>query len=445
MNRYLAYLNALKGDFVKLCKIEFLQPDGSVAFVLDNNALNKRSNAFIQSGELSVNLQNGQRRSATVTLANLDGAYDYHVNKVWFGQQIRLSEGLILPDGTEFYLPQGVFCVKNPQEAVHPNGKTATYNLVDKWANLDGTLGGKLDGIYEVPVNSDIFTAISSLLAEDKGNGQPVDNAKPIFTDYYNQLTTTLPDGTEIANTLSPYTLRIDSDGSSLADVIYGLNDMLVGWVGYDPTGRFRLDASQDDILDVQKPVQWTFSPTEKQFLGATYTVKNDEMYNDIIITGEALGSSPQANARATNLDPRSDTNVNLIGRKTYRESKQGYYTNDICEAYAAFKLKRMTVLQKSVSIESTQMFHLHENNLVEIRRLDKPGYPIERHLIQGITRPLAQTGSMTINAVSVNDFPMATIVRYGFMPERLLTSRNDPVVSSADESLYVTNGSRKE
>lgn len=411
-NRYAAYLAALKGEFTKLCKLEFLQPDGSVAFVLDNNYRNKRSGAFIQTGELSVNLQNGQRRSATVTLANLDGAYDYNVNKVWFGQQVRLSEGLILPDGTEFYLPQGIFCVKNPQEALKPNGNTATYNLVDKWANIDGTLGGKLDGIYEVPVNSDIFTAISSLLAEDKGNGQPIDNLKPIFTDYYNNLTTTLPDGSEVANTVSPYTLRIDSDGSSLADVIYGLNDMLVGWVGYDATGRFRLDASQDDILDVQKPVQWSFTPAEKQFLGATYTVKNDEMYNDIIIVGEALGSNPQANARATNLDPKSDTNVNLIGRKTYRESKQGYYTNDICEAYATFKLKRMTVLQKSVSIESGQMFHLHENNLVEIRRLDKQGSPLERHLIQGFTRPLAQTGSMTINAVSVSDFPVATLTK---------------------------------
>lgn len=411
-NRYQAYLNALKGDFVKLCKLEFLQPDGSAAFVLDNNVKNRRSGAFVQEGELSVNLQNGQRRSASVTLNNLDGEYDYNVNKVWFGQQIRLSEGLILPDGSEFYLPQGIFCVKNPQEALQPNGNIATYSLVDKWANLDGTLGGRLDGIYEVPVNSDIFTAISSLLAEDKGNGQPVDNMKPIFTDYYNQLTTTLPDGTEIANTLSPYTLRVDNDSSSIADVILGLNEMFVGWVGYDQTGRFRLDASQDDILDTQKPVQWTFTPAEKQFLGATYTVKNDEVYNDVIITGEALGSSPQANARAMNYDPRSDTNVNLIGRKTYRESKQGYYTNDICEAYAVFKLKRMTVLQKSVSIESTQMFHLSENNLVEIRRPDKPGQPVERHLIQGFSRPLAQTGTMTINAVSVNDFPVATLAK---------------------------------
>ena len=408
--RWQAYLDALKGDFVKLCRLEFLQPDGSVAYVLDNNAKNKRSGAFIQSGKLTVNLQNGQRRQASVSIVNTDAEYDYAVGKVWFGQEIRLSMGLVLPDGTDFYLPQGLFLIKDPKEILEPGKREVSYPLVDKWANLDGTLYGRLDGAYEVPLNSDIFGAIDSLLQEDRGNGQPVDRMAPIYTDYYNSMTTTLPDGTTIAQTLSPYTLRVDSDTGTLAQVILGLNTMLAGWIGYDATGRLRLDPSQDDIIDTGKPIQWAFTPTEKQWLGATYTVKNSETYNDVIIRGEALGETPQANGRATNYDPRSDTNVYLIGRKSYVESKQGYYTEDICKAYAEFKLKRLAVLQKSVSIESTQMFHLNENNLVSIRRIDKPGAPVERHLIQGFSIPIAQAGNMTIDAVAVNEFPSATI-----------------------------------
>jgi hypothetical protein len=357
-------------------------------------------------------LQNGQRRQANVTLANIDGKFDYSVNKVWFGQRIRISEGLILPDGTEFYLPQGVFYPKDPQEIHQPNNRTMTYQLVDKWAMLDGTLGGTLDGIYEVPVNSPIFSAISTLLSEDMGNGQPYDNVNPVFTNYYNNLTTTLPDGTTVSNTVTPYTYRLDSETGTRADVILNLNAMLVGWVGYDQTGRFRLSPSQDDILDMTKPVQWSFSPSNSQFLGATYNIKNTEVKNDIIVIGESLGTNPQANGRATNLDPSSNTNVNLIGYKTERISKQGFYTDDICEAQAVFELKRKTVLQSAVSISSVQMFHLSENNLVEIRRTDKPGAPIERHLIQGFTRPLGETGSMTINATSVVDFPIATITK---------------------------------
>mgnify|MGYP003292585801 CR=1 FL=1 len=74
------------------------------------------------------------------------------------------------------------------------------------------------------------------------------------------------------------------------------------------------------------------------------------------------------------------------------------------------FKLKRESVLKKSVSIKCSQMFHLQENNLVTIQRTDKPGSPVERHLITGFTRPIAQTGPMVVNATSVNDYPIATI-----------------------------------
>ena len=185
---------------------------------------------------------------------------------------------------------------------------------------------------------------------------------------------------------------------------------MLAGWIGYDSNGQLRLDPSQDDILDTTKPIQWQFSPKNSTFLGATYSIRNSEVYNDIIIIGETLSDYGQTAGRATNYDPQSDTNANLIGLKTKRYQQSGYYTNDICESMAVFKLKRESVLKKSVSIRCSQIFHLQENNLVTIERTDKPGNPIERHLIMGYSRPIAQSGAMTINCTSVNDFPTATI-----------------------------------
>ena len=404
------YLKALKTDFVKLAKLEFLQPDGSVAFALDNNALNRRSGAFIQNGNITVNLQNGKRRMATVTLSNVDGEFEYNVNKVWFGQQIRLSEGLILSNGQEFYLPQGVFYIVNPSETVDPGEKTVTYTMEDKWAYLDGTLFGKLDGIYEVPLNQNIFDAITSVLTLPRGNGYAVDAMPPIYTNYYNDQRTELPDGTIASDVLTPYTYRCEGDDGTYASIILEMNTMLAGWIGYDMTGRLRLDPSQDDILDSSKPIQWAFEPEGKQFLGTTYAIKNTDVYNDIIITGESLSEFGNIAGRASNYDPASDTNIHLIGRKTLRESAAGYYSEKLCQDLAVFKLKRQTVLQKSVSIKSTQIFHLQENQLVSIRRPDKEGSPVERHLVTGFSRPIAQTGMMTIEATSVQDFPTATI-----------------------------------
>lgn len=404
------YFRMLRKPFTKICRLRFLQPDGSTAFVLDNNPLNRRSGAFLQDGSISVNLQNGQRRTASVTLSNLDAAFDYNVNKIWFGQQIALDEGLILSDGTEYYLPQGVFYIAEPQETFQPNLRTITYPLVDKWSYLDGTLFGRLEGTYEVPVGTNIFAPVQAILKLDRGNGTKIDNVTPVFTDYYNGKTQTLPDGSTASLVKSPYTLRVDSDDGTYADVILGLSEMVNGLVGYDQSGALRIDPSQDDVLDAQKAVLWRFSTKEAQLLGATYTVKNTEVYNDYIVLGEQTSEYAQAAGRAQNLDPASDTNVYIIGRKTYRETASGYYTQTQCKDLAEWKLKRTAVLQKAVSISCTQMFHIVENNLIELTRTDKPGSPTERHLIQGFTRPLTSTGEMTISAVSVADFPIATI-----------------------------------
>lgn len=403
------YLEALRLPFVKAARLRFLNPDGSTAFIVDNDPMNKQSGCFLTDGQIRVNLQNGQRRTASVTLANTDGAFDYDVNHRWFGSEIALDEGLILPGGEPFYIQQGVFVIDTPEERFFPNERTITYNLVDKWANLDGTLHGNLEGTYEVAVGTNIFRPIRELIAEDRGNGYPVDGIAPMFTDYYNGMTQTLPDGTTAAMTDSPYTLRIDGESGSIADVVLGLAGMVNAWVGYDRTGALRVEPSQDDILDRDKPLGWRFQVGDVLFLGAAYTIKNTEVYNDYIVVGEQMDDYTQPKGRAVNRDPRSDTNIMTIGRKVKREQKSGFATNRQCRDYAVWMLKRSSVLQKAVSISCGQIFHLSENEIVEIIRTDKPKSPVERHLIMGFSRPLAGNGAMTIEAVSVNDLVEAT------------------------------------
>ena len=411
--KFRIYLGMLNKPFTKLCRLRFLNPDGSTAFALDNNDKNKRSSAFISEGNISVNLQNGTRRTATVTLSNINQQYDYDVNHIWFGNEFAIDEGLVLPNGEEFYIQQGVFVAVTPADTVEPNQRTITYNLTDKWANLDGTLHGNLEGTYEVPVDTNIFEAMGSVLLLDRGNGVPVDRVKPVFTQYYNSMTQELPDGSVVSLVDSPYTLTVES-GNSYASVILGLGAMLNAWVGYDANGALRIDPSQDDILDNTKEVMYQFSLNESKLLGATYTVKNTEVYNDYIVIGEQLDDYTQPSGRAQNLDPKSDTNVYRIGRKTIVYNASGYGTNTMCQDLAEWKLKRAAVLQKSVNISCGQMFHVRENGLVTIVRTDKEGSPVERHLVQSFSRPLASNDAMTISATSVNDFPIATKTTWG-------------------------------
>lgn len=415
MNTYQKYLLALRTNFTKLAKLEFLNPNGNVAFALDNNALNKRSGAFLQSGTISCNFNNGKRRQATVTLSNLDNEYEYAVNRIWFGQQIRLSEGLILPDGTEYYIPQGVFEIENPQEALKPGQKTVTYSLVDKWANLDGTLFGNLEDAYQVLVGTNILTAMASVLLLDRytmeNNGDnPIDPVLPLFTDYYNDKTQTLTDGTVVSLIEAPHDFLSASTGT-LADVMIGLNEMIAGDIGYNQNGRLVVNPSQDDILDNTKPILWEFTQNDPTFLGANYTSKNTEVYNDVIVVGATSDTNATAKGRAQNLDPASSTCVSRIGLKTKRLEMSDYYSDQMCVDYAEWQLKRYATMAREVSISCTQMFHIVENELITVQRTDKPGSPIERHLVRGFSRPIGQTGAMTINCVSVNDFPIATII----------------------------------
>ena len=350
-----------------------------------------------------------------MTLTNLDNEYEFAVNHIWFGQQLRLSEGLILSDGTEYYIPQGVFEIENPQETLKPGQKTVTYNLVDKWANLDGTLFGNLEDVYEVKVNTNIFNAIASILKLDRfsmeNNGaNPVDPLAPIFTDWYNNKTQTLTDGTTVSLILAPHDFLSNSTGT-IADVILGLNDMIAGDIGYNQVGRLVINPSQDDILDTDKPVLWEFTEQDKTFLGADYSPKPTEVYNDVIVVGATSDTNATPKGRAQNQDPSSDTCISRVGQKTIRIEMNDYYSDQMCQDYAEWQLKRYSVLSKSVTVTCTQMFHIVENELITVQRSDKPGSPVERHLVTGFSRPIGQAGTMTINCVSVNDFPIATLI----------------------------------
>lgn len=203
-----------------------------------------------------------------------------------------------------------------------------------------------------------------------------------------------------------PYDIVVDSDGGTIADVISELNTVIAGMIGYDQRGSLRVDPSQDDISDADKPILWTFSPENSTFCGLDESIQNAETYNDIIIIGEDLKDNA-IYGRATDYDPSSPTNVNRIGRKIYRESRSSYWNAEQCVDLASFLLKQKTVLQRSITVRSTQMFHLYENGVVAVKRTDKPGQPIERHLIQSFTIPLAETGEMSVNATSISDNPV--------------------------------------
>ena len=449
MATYTDYLALIRtGRYKIIWKLEFLQPDGSVAFTLGNKV--KRgyqkdydTRAFLQDGSLNVSLQNGIRRKASVKLSNVDEAFTYAFSHVWFGKQVRLLGGVQFGESDEFLMPQGVFEIENPQAVVNPTERSVTYSLVDKWANLNGELGGTFDTTMRLEretngVNVNIFDAAQSVLQFSKYDYQftpdplsQLDSVPPVFTDYYNGKKYLDTENNVYVNyTDLPHEVVIDGLNGTAADILLELNAVIAGWIGYDATGALRIEPSQDDISDESKPLLWTFSTDNCLLSSISESAKNTEVKNDIIIVGESL-EEREIWGRASNYDPASDTNINLIGRKTYKESKSNYWTIEQCKALAEWTLKRKMILQKAVTINCAPMFHLVENGIVAVKRTDKEGSPVERHLIQSYTIPIAETGSMSINCTSVNDIPSFEVSAPVDVPSNVLFSGNIKITSS--------------
>ena len=237
-----------------------------------------------------------------------------------------------------------------------------------------------------------------------------IDPVTPVFTKYYNGKTYRLSDGSTASVLDVPYDVTVGADGGTVADLLNELNTFVVGIIGYDATGALRVDPSQESVDDTDKPILWSFTPENSMLLGVSETYRDADVYNDVIVTGEGM-TGYEVCGEAKNFDPKSDTNVNIIGRKTLRMNKPEYWNSEQCTALARWELKRRTVLSRSVSVKCAQLFHLREGDLITIKRTDKAGSPIEKHIIQSFTLPLSDTGEMTITATSVTDAPQITTV----------------------------------
>ena len=151
------YLNVVSGNFRKAIKVEWLNQDESVNFEFTNSL-------YDINVDLSVNYQNGSRRTCTLTLNNDRNKFPINFNNIWFGQKFKLWMGVYIDEKTPYLFPQGVFYVSNPNEVYQPTTRTIKINGVDKWAFLDGTLHGKLSGTYQTAINTDLYDATRELL-----------------------------------------------------------------------------------------------------------------------------------------------------------------------------------------------------------------------------------------------------------------------------------------
>lgn len=387
------YLEALKKPVLVPClKLEWLNPDDTIAYEITTDLYNT-------NGTLNVTNQSGCRRTFNLQIHNVDGKYDIDVNKVWLGQKVKLYLGLYI-DGTPYLIQQGVFYLTNPTDIMNTAENCIQLNCTDKWAFLDGTLFGNLDGIYKVPVNSNIFKAIKALLLTDRGNGIPIDSTKPNISSFFNTKMTALSNGELVSVLNTPFTATIDK-GQTYADVLLQFNTMLAGVIYYDTVGRLNVEPNETDLLDKDKEILYKFDQNNCDILGKSREFKFTDVYNDILCVG-ATTNGYLAKGRASNTNVKSDLCVQRIGRKTKVYEDTNYYTDGLCQDWANYLLRTNTILQTSVNLTTVPLYHLDVNKLITITN-PKNHLKEEKFLINSLSIPLG-LGQMTISASSINE-----------------------------------------
>lgn len=440
------YIKTVSGNFRKAIKVEWLNFDETVAYEFTNFL-------YDVNVDLSVNYQNGSRRTCTLTLNNDRNQFPINFNNIWIGQKFKLWMGVYIDDKTPYYFPQGVFYVSNPNDVYQPSTRTIKINGVDKWAFLDGTLNGILHGTYQTNINNDLCAAIRGLLKlsrfdisfkETNDVAQMIDPVPPFISplflnkqnfvlntnSIYDTTHNTTPiyytydskNGTYNAykyqqslwkneyNTLyvkkyvweCPYTAKVER-GKTYADVLLEYATILCAHIYYDVNGRLVIEPmidKADDITDTNKEVVWHFTVEEKQLLGLNQTNNFDKIYNDIIVLGNIVNGY-QFKARVQNQNIMSDTCVQKIGLKTKEPLEDNqYYSDDQCKELAIYHAKVDTILQKSGDISTTPLYHLDVNKLVSVSTPNN-NMSKELFLITGYT--LNSSNSMSVNVTSVN------------------------------------------
>ena len=333
------YLDALEKPVLIPClKLEWLNPDDTISHEITADLYNT-------NGTLNITNQNGCRRTFNLQIHNDDGRYDIDVNKIWLGQKVKLYLGLYIGD-TPYFIQQGVFYITNPTDIMNTAERCIQINCTDKWSYLDGSLFGTLDGIYKVPVGSNIFTATKQLLMTDRGNGLPLDATMPNISTFFNNKKTTLSDGTKVSILNTPFTATIEK-GQSYADVLLQFNTMLAGCIYYDSVGRLNIEPNEDDLLDKNKEIVYNFTQNNCEILGKSREYQFSNVYNDVLCVGATINGY-MAKGRATNTNIKSDLCVQRIGKKTKVFEDTNYYSDELCQDWANYLLRRNTILQSS-------------------------------------------------------------------------------------------------
>lgn len=392
------YLNIYNEDYLKSVRRTQQNIKFKIEIVdwTENNVLNEITEDIVDgSGGISVNYQQGVRRSFNCDIVNEDGyftpshktgiLYVLTKLKVYIGLEYSVSKDV-------YWWEQGVFLLKNVSDAKSYDKKTVSINCVDKFGLFTNDLNYmQLQGDYQIPKGSVIYDVIKNILKTDMGNGYVIDYKTPILEPFF-------------ADEEMPYTL-VKSKGSQMADLLIELANVLGCNIYYDVSGRLILESGTDDVTYSQYGTIYSFDEDYAEFGDFSIDYDYSNIVNSVTVIGTNVNDATYSYT-AKNENPSSPTRIEYIGLKASEPiESSSVYSDDRARDYAIYVLKNKSILQSTSSFKAMFVPHLEVDRVIALTS-DELNYYEERMIITSLNIPISTSDIMTVDCSNIASLP---------------------------------------
>lgn len=389
-------INQIPPDtYVSLVKAQHVRPRFRLSMLYQDESFREDISDYLieGSGTLNINYQQGQRRSLSFTLDNTTGKFTPNglQGTLWLDSKFKLELGMEFDNGDIVWKSAGIFVVGQPNATRQQATKTVDVQCYDKFALLDGTLGGVLDSTYQVDEGKFVYQIMQETLLQDNGNGYPIDGKEIVFDS-------------SLRDSKTQYTLS-KSPNDSLGSILTDLADMISCDIYYGVEGNLVVRSGIKDISQVNKPTLWTYSDKELEYISNTTTYDFAKVKNKVTVVGSNVNGEQVFSQTATNTNPQSPTRVSVIGVKQFYLEDSNISSDPLALQRAEWELNRLSILQQTIQVASSFMIHLDVNNCIAIND-DFFDYSDNRFIIQSLGVPLSANSMISIECTNIASLP---------------------------------------
>lgn len=340
-------------------------------------------------GNISITLDNGQRRSANIQLLNNNRKWFPNPvqGRMWKGVKFRIDVGIKVASD-EYWNTVGIFVVNDPDIFNNPEEKYINLQLSDKFASLDGTLGGRITNTVNVPVGSNIKEAAETLLKEERIAGMPYDPQSIVFPIKY-------------LDAVTPYTLT-KSEESNIGEILTDLAAMINCNVYYNEFGHLIFEDNDDTLQVNYKTPLWHFTDEDSECLGSSMQVKFSEIYNVITVVGANINGAIM-DYTIENTSASSPSNIYVTEPHRLKITDDNIASVDLARQRAEYELFKQGLLKLALNFNTVFMPHLNVNQIVSVTNKFY-GFVETPFLIQSIQIPISYDSKLSLSMSNVNE-----------------------------------------